>query len=137
MQEEVLFEELLSKLEQLAVYWDKENKGESLSHFDGFSEFYYMSPDHISEAVRLLRILYSNKPHEDLSAKFAELHEAWEELFNVWHEYLMIGDPLESIAYAISRFYHRYKKYTKEHDKEFLESEIKKVDLILKEIEQE
>jgi len=134
MQEEQLFKELLSKLEQLADYWDAQTVGKTLTHHEFFLGTEEMSPHHISEAVRLMRKLYSEEPQENLSSKIKALNEEWDILFDIWKEFLSIGDDLKAIAYAISRFYRKYRTYIEEHDPQFLAEEIKKADLILKSI---
>lgn len=129
------FQSLLEKLLRLAEAWDEEFEGKELSSFDGVFEVEYMSPDSIGNAVRFLELLYSDKPHEDLRIQRRKIDEDFEELFDVWNEYLHFGEFGEfnvwkSIAYAIYRVYDRYKDFTTQHDKLWLDAEHEKLEQV-------
>lgn len=129
------FQNLLEKLLRLAKVWDVEFEGKELSSFDGIFEVEYMSPNSISDAAHFLDLLYSDKPHEDLHDRRRKIDEDFEQLFDIWNEYLHFGkfgefNVWESIASAIYRVYNRYKDFTTQHDKLWLDTEHEKLEQV-------
>lgn len=120
---EALYQELMSKLDHLNTVWNDYHKGESLSHFDGCFQMYYISSMVVGDAIKVIKLLHSGEPHEDLTNKISTLSNDLSEINNCFREYLYHAPPnIANIADEIEQIFIKYANGNPLTEKDLTES---------------
>jgi hypothetical protein len=133
IENELLFQQLLEKTAAVVARWDDYYRGASLSHFDGFSEMYYISSTIMKDVLELVKNFHSGLPSEDLSPDISYFKEEFDSLSNPFHQYLSnIPELMTNIAWFMESFFNFYTQLDKVFSEEAIKKDIARAEELLK-----